>query len=249
MYAAARSLANEPVMLSQLVVLAIEGLSAECTCNALSARQFPGEDLDRIAALATSGDIRDSYYRAVVGEAAFGLFDNSPTNPLSNPLSMFDRHAYVDAIEAVLDTADLPLRDAITAVRALDIYPDMTGPRPVAGQSTYYARLHPFSSILIPPMLRTFGAAARGEIYRELVHLITAIESYRLEHNAPPENLDQLVPDYLETLPQDPYSNVTYQYLPTNPGYAVYSLGPNRQDDQAEKLTNTTGDINLRITR
>ena len=58
-----------------------------------------------------------------------------------------------------------------------------------------------------------------------------AIEQYRLKHNKPPESLDLLVPDYIETVPVDPYSGEAILYKQDADSVLVYSVGRNRRDD------------------
>ena len=58
-----------------------------------------------------------------------------------------------------------------------------------------------------------------------------AIEQYRLKHNKPPESLDLLVPDYIETVPVDPYSGEAILYKQEADSVVVYSVGRNRRDD------------------
>jgi hypothetical protein len=64
-----------------------------------------------------------------------------------------------------------------------------------------------------------------------------AIRAYQKDHGLPPERLDQLVPDYLPRLPNDPFSGKPFRYLkshvPNLPehAWAVYSVGPDFSDD------------------
>jgi hypothetical protein len=62
--------------------------------------------------------------------------------------------------------------------------------------------------------------------------VVLAVERYRrATANRPPAALDDLVPQYLERVPQDPFSGQTLRYSTTGARYAVYSVGVNRADD------------------
>jgi hypothetical protein len=62
-----------------------------------------------------------------------------------------------------------------------------------------------------------------------------AIERYRREHaETMPTRLDDVVPGYLEAVPVDPYSGWPLLLRIEARSYAVYSLGPNRRDDNGD---------------
>jgi len=238
-YAVSDSLSNEPMLISQLVTIALESLAAQDVGHVLSASSLSRDDLDRIAEVTASRDPREGYRRGVAGEAAFGLFDTSPMNPMANPIFTFDRDRYGANIEFLLDASALPLRDAVDQIDSISRHTP----------SVLVQRLFPFSSMMLQPLSRAFDATVRAVEYRDLVQVIAAIEKFRLDHNALPDTLDQLVPDYLATIPDDPYSNGLILYLQENPGYVVYSIGVDHRDGHGEKVTGTGGDINLRVTR
>jgi hypothetical protein len=58
-----------------------------------------------------------------------------------------------------------------------------------------------------------------------------AIRQFERQHGAWPENLGQLVPEYLAELPIDPYSGRPLGYLPGDDDFALYSVGLDRQDN------------------
>jgi hypothetical protein len=58
-----------------------------------------------------------------------------------------------------------------------------------------------------------------------------AIERYRLKHHALPAQLSDLVPEYLNVVPDDPFDLQPLRYRPLEQGYVVYSIGPDGIDD------------------
>jgi hypothetical protein len=89
-----------------------------------------------------------------------------------------------------------------------------------------------------------------------------AIERYRRAHaDALPASLDQLVPALLNAVPTDPFSGQALRFRPAAPGYVVYSVGTNRQDDRGDQADGTIkrapnsmrpisfGDIGVHIAR
>jgi len=54
--------------------------------------------------------------------------------------------------------------------------------------------------------------------------------------------LDELVPDLLEEVPDDPFCEEKIQYRQTADGVIVYSVGPDGQDDNGTPEEETTDD-------
>jgi hypothetical protein len=58
-----------------------------------------------------------------------------------------------------------------------------------------------------------------------------AAERYRLAHHRWPEELKTLVPQYLDEVPVDPYDGRPLRFRRLNDGLVIYSLGPDRHDN------------------
>jgi hypothetical protein len=61
-----------------------------------------------------------------------------------------------------------------------------------------------------------------------------AIERYRRVHGEAPEKLDQLVPEFLDQPPVDPFDGAPLRYRVDAGGYKVYSIGPDGIDQGGE---------------
>jgi hypothetical protein len=57
------------------------------------------------------------------------------------------------------------------------------------------------------------------------------VRAFQLEQGELPADLSQLMPEYLPSLPDDPYSGAPLVYRVQGDGYTLYSIGHNRQDD------------------
>lgn len=57
------------------------------------------------------------------------------------------------------------------------------------------------------------------------------IEQYRRKHGVLPETLEDLVPEFTESIPMDAMTGEALVYTITEDGYEVYSLGQNLEDD------------------
>jgi hypothetical protein len=58
-----------------------------------------------------------------------------------------------------------------------------------------------------------------------------SIRAFQLENRKLPRELDDLVPEYLPSVPEDPFSGGPLVYRVQADGYILYSVGRNRQDD------------------
>lgn len=100
--------------------------------------------------------------------------------------------------------------------------------------ATRARRLPPklFSAMLLPAQGKTAVKFVRLEAHRRTMLVALAVERYRLCHNGQlPDRLEQLIPDLLPTLPPDPFDDNPLRYNRLPSGFVVYSIGPDRSDD------------------
>lgn len=73
---------------------------------------------------------------------------------------------------------------------------------------------------------------ADNQAQNAMLLLTLALRAYKLEHGAYPETLTRLTPGYVKAIPDDPFANSgPLRYKRTATGYALYSVGPDGQDD------------------
>jgi hypothetical protein len=105
----------------------------------------------------------------------------------------------------------------------------------VAGVISRQQRSKLVSSMMLGLFLPAVNAAVAAEDRANgtlgLVRLAAALAVYRAEHGNYPDNLDQLVPGALESLPVDIYHAKPFVYKRNGDGYLLYSLGGNGTDD------------------
>ncbi|NOX58569.1 MAG: hypothetical protein GXP29_06885 [Planctomycetes bacterium] len=68
---------------------------------------------------------------------------------------------------------------------------------------------------------------------RRMAATSLAIRLFEVDHGRRPVKLDELIPDYLESIPRDPFAsgNASIQYLPTANPPVLYSIGRDGVDD------------------
>ncbi len=74
---------------------------------------------------------------------------------------------------------------------------------------------------------------------QRLARAALAVESFRGQKGRLPETLAELVPEFLETVPEDPFTGLDLEFKCRESGYVIYSCGRDREDDngleQADK--------------
>jgi hypothetical protein len=77
-------------------------------------------------------------------------------------------------------------------------------------------------------------------VYDRSSRIAVAIEQYRRAHaDALPAALSELVPQYLDSVPEDPLTGKPLRYHATPDAYIVYSVGPDGNDDGGMLLRQT----------
>ncbi len=102
--------------------------------------------------------------------------------------------------------------------------------------------------ILAPVFTRTHFryALADAKLRLALVHL--AAQGYMLAEGIPPTDLKVLVPDYLPTIPDDPFADGPIRLTVKGDDFVTYSVGPDGVDDGGSSIEgfpepDSTGDI------
>jgi hypothetical protein len=83
-----------------------------------------------------------------------------------------------------------------------------------------------------PATLRILLSLSRHETSRQFILASIALKRYHLRHRRHPIKLDDLVPEYLDSVPLDIVAGGVLQYRPNPDGtYTLYSIGENGVDD------------------
>jgi hypothetical protein len=87
-------------------------------------------------------------------------------------------------------------------------------------------------------------------VLARLLWLELAVRSHVAEHGRPPETLAELVPQWLPSLPTDPFTGRPFEYRRQGRNWLLYSLGPDRVDDGGVSVSRVSdpqarGDVRL----
>lgn len=100
---------------------------------------------------------------------------------------------------------------------------------PARAKSLEVARL--LLSLSHSPTQRIFAAHETALQTEGLAQTAFALALYRAEHGQYPERLEELVPQYAAAVPRDRFIGGPLHYRRVGPGYLLYSVGENGNDD------------------
>ncbi len=86
-------------------------------------------------------------------------------------------------------------------------------------------------ALLLPALGKCRTVRENAVAEQRLNLLAAAALCYRSDRGQWPEQLADLSPDYLEEIPQDPFTGEAMKYVTIDEGIKIYSLGPNMTDD------------------
>lgn len=231
--AAAQSLEREPLLLSQLVRLALVGATCERIVWLLSAEILNDGQLATLDAALPDGEYQKSLRRALVGERTIGMqtFADPSARQQQNlavrfPLmSNADQTLYLQTMRELILTAEKSGPAWMQGAETARIcFRQLT--RTIAARQCY-----PLTFQLVPHLQPHAEFVSRHEAQRDATRVAIAIERFRRQQGRLPESLDELVPQLVVKLPFDQFEGRPLRYLPSATEYVVYSVGPNGADD------------------
>ena len=235
--AVARSLASEPMFISQVNRRTCLAHSRSALERLLSRTERLGDDqlLLLSSAFADAYD-PEAWTRALAGDQCIVLAMHERPELLNDQgslgvprvalnawkeLGLADRSgaAFLRLMDRLMDVRYLPLHERLAAARSVD--------EARRGTSGTCFIVHKFGPSAVSAVTVELGEIA---LSRTAVCAV-AVERYRLAHGRLPEALAEVVPRYCDSVPQDPFDGEPLRYRLLERGYVVYSIGPDETDD------------------
>jgi hypothetical protein len=245
----ADSLADEPLIISQLVRISSWAIICKRCELLLNGASLSGQQLNTLQTLIQNGERSNAMVRALAGERASGLaafmgsadrmyiFGGSSSTPpgLKDQLrtSLFfgllrstgilqkDKAFYLDVMATNIAAAEAPFPERLTLAQQAS-----------TAALSPPSKLMIFSRIMLPALGKAMQRDGDHTARIRTAQTAIAIERYRRAHNGDlPADLDQLVPTYLPSLPCDPFDGKPLRFKRRDSGYVVYSIGSDLRDD------------------
>jgi hypothetical protein len=241
-FSVARSISNEPIMISHLVCLACKRDAVQSLEHLLNRVQFTDEQLAELGRTLTEAQDLSALARAWAGERCQGIeFFNDPVtyadwlrSDLSLPLmflyqaaGLCDKDAliYLDLMEASIEANQLPLHQRRKAVQAAE---DELG---------RVSRIHIVLHGFVPALSRVTELDLVAIAHVRTARVAIAVERHRLATGRLPDTLADLVPSYLDTVPVDPFDGEDLRYKKLEAGFVIYSIGEDETDNGGKEAT------------
>ena len=256
----AESLEQEPVLISQLVRIAIYGIGLAATEQAMNRVEFTVDELKTLQARFAESESSPAFVNGFIGERcmwnaieSIGI-DNSLLGSgfdmqeawyglVYRPLGLLDWEGarYYTLFEQVIEATALPIEEQIAAAEAAGNWIEQsTGPAALA-------------AILLPSVARAVEADVRNRTHLNTAIVAVAAARYHRDKGEYPASINALVPAYLDAVPIDPMDAQPMRYRTFDQGFVVYSVARNRTDENGEELEDgkywLEGDLTFTVER
>ena len=236
-------LASEPILISQLVRIAVDRLELDGLERLLSRQPLSTSQLRELDAVVRRMELHGVLREALIGERAF-LFDRLNSGDAFG-MGDFEGEAkggtqlgtQVLELTGLLPSDRRLAMDTFTKAIALLEHESPSAleeyQKLIDAASAEAGRFPPkiLSKAILPAFSKTAEKFAAYEARRRSALTAVAIESFRVANQGrSPEQLEELVPNYLASLPEDPFDGHSLRYKRTATGYIVYSVGADRID-------------------
>ncbi len=234
----ARSLAKEPLLISQLVHIACQALAVSGLERIINRTEFTDEQLVKLTQTVSNAEALSTLSGAFVGERCIGIsvFENpasvgsedigykmppAPVLELYKALGLADRDAviYLDLMNDYMETLHLPLHQRQMAAGTIEAKIKAT------------SKTNILLCKFMPAFSRVITINIKGIAQLRAARVALAVLRYRLATGSLPDTLTELVPTYLESIPDDPFDGRPLRYEKLETGFVVYSVGEDRRDD------------------
>ena len=236
----ARSLAREPLTISQLVRSGCQNVAISAVEQVVNRAELTDEQLLELIERVRESERVSDISLAFVGERSAGIDffrDPEAVYPglvsgnipvLIRPvLSLYktvgmaesDAVIYLDLMDGYMRSTKLPLHERQKAVDAVIAKLQST--------SRTHVLLHEF----MPGLSRVTTIELRTIAHLRTADAALGVQRYRLASGKLPDKLAGLVPTYLQSVPKDPFDGNELRYKRLEPGFVVYSIGEDLSDD------------------
>ena len=230
---------EEPDLISRLVQIAVDALAIKTLKNTLRVGELPESILASLdsefsshlssatlrwalwAERANFAEICDQLARGEMGsEGLSSILDTPPE--LGWIPSVFFRRNQLQGTQMLSDL-----------VAAGDDPNSMTeAARKFAAETANLSTaLYPLVHILFPGLERAVTLHVRSTAHIDCARAGVAAERFRLNTGRLPNSPDELVPDYLDEWPTDPFDGQPMRFVITDDGIVIYSVNENATDD------------------
>jgi type II secretory pathway pseudopilin PulG len=260
------TLKHEPVVISQLVRAAVHSIGTSDVELYLAHGEADEESLRRVQEVLEEVDFSGALHTALIGERALSYqslqnmnaadlqaLSKQSTQTAPGPslgrsvasLRPGDSAQLLATLTESIEAAKHPFPEQIRELQKVDA-------RHTAFFTEDQQKLpwnrHVLTQLLAPAVQAAASTVAEAQARQQAAVAAVAIERYQRAHAGElPATLEALVPEFVATVPTDPFDGQPLRFQPTEEGYRVYSLGRNQQDDGGDFSSPSRLDVGVSI--
>ncbi|HEY3965866.1 MAG TPA: hypothetical protein VGM05_15005 [Planctomycetaceae bacterium] len=239
--ALARVMDQEPILVAQLVRAALISVAVSQVQETLAHSDIADDDLVRLQQGLRKIDYQSCLKQALVGERTVGYTacvdprqaegGRALTPAEARQLTQRHPKRVVDATKMlelnlrISEAADRSLFAALQESERVDVEMRQLS------LGTWNRFSYSMTILLAPAFRQAITGFARSAAKRDCADAALAAELYRRQHGTWPESLEQLVPEFLPSVPIDPFNNQPLKLVSTPVELKVYSVGRDGTDD------------------
>lgn len=234
-YQMADHMKNEPTLIGFFVARAADGIASLALADVLEIRSLPAAQLQEFENNLPHTDWEASFRHTLTGERAFML----PAFEASRRYGMVAEPKPLSLLERGITWLPMPWMklNELYYLRAWRKYlaelPPLQMPLLSPLSSNYLLREVPKYATIVPITFFVGGGNQRdtAEVARRQRQNAFAISAFRAVHGTYPRDLTQAATAWNAPLLPDPYNGKPFGYRSDGQTFTMYSVGPNRIDD------------------
>jgi len=237
-FAVAHSLSEEPVIISQLVLVVCEAIGVSAIERTLNRVELSDEQLAELSRVIAEAGEGSGFSKAMAGERC-GVLEVFREPDKLDP-RLFGGGRLRGVILTAYKTAGLTTRGAIVYLDFVDEFAkanQVAEHKRIEAAKAIEARLDENSAVhmIVRMLMPTYSHIVKTDLgvkaTLRAARVGLAIERYRLGVGKVPDTLAELVPAYLDAVPMDPFDGEEIRYRRLEEGYVAYSVGEDLSDD------------------
>lgn len=244
MFAVSNALKQQPTMISFLIRKAMFADACRRAIETLPQHQWDDSELAALQSVIRKVDPRAEFVRAINGHRAMLSVDLKTISP--NLSRTANEYKALSTFGELHDSFSVSWSEGISVANRQSIER-----RKIDDNPLLRARYFPWFTAIGEVIVIAPSSAPNMAVMSRSADTLIATQRYRLKHKNFPDELTQLVPTFLPSIPIDPFSGQPLIYVHTADSATVYSVGKNQKDDGGGKLIPLENgpDVGLRIPR
>jgi hypothetical protein len=228
---AADTVEHEPTMVSQLVRAALDGIMVETTLSLVPHANWSDAQLERLQTeLLTGGITEQDMLHALAGQRVIShmAFDSFQQEGVEVPATFAwtrraDELYFLQSMHRIHESYQQPWPEAETVGKQITAEMDSA--------STMEQWQHALTYRMLPATTGFYRACQQANARDRAAAVLIACQRYHLRSGQWPQSQADLVPEFLDAVPLDPFGGKPLGYQVQGDQIIVYSIGENLIDD------------------